>query len=448
MNRLTFHLLTSGAAFVLGNLMFLSSFYQSQQRILVSPYSTQQAIQIKDIPQPWQGLLRFGGSAIALSGAICGGLKLKTLIVDKSTSTSSNSNYDYDYEPDLMPNSLPQWDESLSSQMSLQIDSPPPPLPSPPAAPPPSAPQPNGLASSPSPKLDLLGEVAEYLVSQNGGHLLLSATTGSGKTSTILALMERIISIQPDTVFHVVDPKGTIWGGLPKENIIGVNLKKPDDAIQNVLELFEKIKEELETRKTIRQAKTEAGEEYKISPIILIIDEYLALLQAARGCATRGLDNVISKILETFAFFTREDNIKIAIISQSHLVSQLGFNTAARFQFALLCLAIGANSQSLKPAIMALSSDEFKNTNLLQEFYRLAAKFPNRPVAFSSLGATGRVELLPDLTGIKMRRIFSPPPPAAPPEPIPEPEPGGLTYLKTWALEQGLLIENKEDSNG
>ncbi|MBD3821513.1 MAG: hypothetical protein IE914_04555, partial [Thiotrichales bacterium] len=289
--------------------------------------------------------------------------------------------------------------------------------------------------------LDLLGEIAEYLVSQNGGHLLLPATTGSGKTSTILALMERMIKIQPDTEFHVIDPKGTIWGGL-KENIIEIDLVNPSVGIQDVLELFENLKRQLQLRKRIRKARIEAGQDYKINPVIVIIDEYLALLQAARECPGKNLDNLISKTVETLAFFAREDNIKLVIISQSHLVSQLGFNTAARNQFALLCQGIGANSQSFKPVVMALSSDEFKNTNLLQQFYRLTTKFPDRPVAFSSLGANGRVELLPDLSDIKMRRIFAPP--SKPLEP--EPEPGGMTYLKTWLEKNGISME--EPNNG
>ena len=444
MNKAT-QLLASGAAFIVGNIMFSGSFYQFQQRILVSPYSTQQAIQVKDVPQPYRGLLQFGGSAIALSSAIFGGLKVKKVIMEKPNYQPPIPEFSPESSlesPELEWNeSPPGWNESalVSPQTLLQSDSPPR--------------TPNPLQSMSSPPPDLLGEVAEYLVSQNGGHLLLPATTGSGKTSTILALMERMVLIQPDTVFHVIDPKGTIWGGLDQKNIIEIDLVNPNDGIQNVLELFENLKQELQLRKRIRKARVEAGQDYKINPIIVIIDEYLALLQAARECSTRRLEELISRTLETLAFFAREDNIKLVIISQSHLVSQLGFNTAARNQFALLCQGIGANSQSFKPIVMALSSDEFKNTNLLQQFYRLAAKFPNRPVAFSSLGATGRVEVLPDLTGIKMRRIFSPPPPASEsemPEPeMPEPEvtePGGLTYLKTWLTENGISMEDL--SNG
>lgn len=419
MNKFHLCFLASGLCAIGGGAMFFHSFHQTKEQALVSPYSTQQIVITKDVSEPWKSLLRFGGASLSLIGGTVAAVygieqNRKPPVAIPQSLPYSPSLDGYSPSPLAMPTPVPQVQRQTTT----------PPV-SPMAAP----------VASPQPATtsDVLTETAMFLAKTAfGGHLLFASTTGTGKTSSVLRMMELIHQEYPSAEFLVIDPKGTVWGGLDKAKIVDINLGQPLEGIEKTLDILNDLMAQLEVRKRQRKAAVEAGAEYEPTPLILILDEYPFLLKAAKDCGGVYRQEIINKI-ESLAFMGREDNIKLLIVSQSPYVNQLGFDGSVRTQFGIIAQGLGINAKSLKPVTDAMQ-DSGCLPQTISQFRLLCGRNPEHPIIFSSIG--NRVELAPDLRYIKQKLIFTQPLPEMPEPEVAATEVDALAYLKQF--EQSL----------
>lgn len=420
MNKSHLCFLASSLCAVGGSAMFFHSFHQSKEQALASPYSTQQVVITKDVSEPWKSLLRFGGASLSLVGgtaaAVCGiEQNRKPSVVMPQSLPYSPSLDGYSPPPLAMPTPVPQVQRQTVNPPGI----------SPMAAP--------VASSQPATAPDVLAETAMFLAKTAfGGHLLFASTTGTGKTSSVLRMMELIHQEYPLADFLVVDPKGTTWGGLDKAKIVDINLGQPLEGIEKTLDILNDLMSQLEVRKRQRKAAVEAGVAYDPTPLILILDEYPFLLKAAKDCGGAYRQEIINKI-ESLAFMGREDNIKLLIVSQSPYVNQLGFDGSVRTQFGVIAQGLGINAKSLKPVTDAMQ-DSGCLPQTISQFRLLCSRHPEHPIIFSSIG--NRVELAPDLRYVKQKTIFTQPLPVMPEPEVAATEVDALAYLKQF--EQSL----------
>jgi hypothetical protein len=154
----------------------------------------------------------------------------------------------------------------------------------------------------------------------------------------------------------------------------------------------------------------QSGQVYEPSPYILILDEWPALLKAAKDCdLTSGTKHrqTIIQLAETLAFVGLEDKIFLWIVSQSPYVSQLGFDGSVSAQFCTFAIGRGFNMKSIevcKKAIERSTSDESQKAQLFAKLKKLTEARPYHPVCFSSAG--GQIAYAPDLKDIQRQQLF------------------------------------------
>jgi hypothetical protein len=271
------------------------------------------------------------------------------------------------------------------------------------------------------PELNLVQQAAVFGCGQNSDnikvHLLIPAITQSGKTSTLCGMIREVVQICPDVIWHGVDPKGSVFLGLERlchadgfPVIVSIDLDKPSVGVSMAVELLRRAIAEQTQRKKQRQKAMQSGQVYEPSPYILILDEWPALLKAAKDCdLTSGTKHrqTIIQLAETLAFVGLEDKIFLWIVSQSPYVSQLGFDSSVSAQFCTFAIGRGFNMKSIevcKKAIERSTSDDAQKAQLFAKLKKLTAARPYHPVCFSSAG--GQIGYAPDLTDIQRQQLF------------------------------------------
>ncbi|MCT7981453.1 type IV secretory system conjugative DNA transfer family protein [Laspinema olomoucense] len=271
------------------------------------------------------------------------------------------------------------------------------------------------------PELNLVRQAAVFGCGQNSDnikvHLLIPAITQSGKTSTLCGMIREVVQICPDVIWHGVDPKGSVFLGLERlchadgfPVIVSIDLDKPSVGVSMAVELLRRAIGEQTQRKKQRQKAMQSGQVYDPSPYVLILDEWPALLKAAKDCdLTSGTKHrqTIIQLAETLAFVGLEDKIFLWIVSQSPYVSQLGFDGSVSAQFCTFAIGRGFNMKSIevcKKAIERSTSDDAQKVQLFAKLKKLSEARPYHPVCFSSAG--GQIGYAPDLTDIQRQQLF------------------------------------------
>lgn len=217
---------------------------------------------------------------------------------------------------------------------------------------------------STSKKRDVLDDLAEYR-----GHLLLSCRTQSGKTSTMLGIADRKIDRFGYANFTVVDPKGTVWGGLENEmggdnkpRVVRLDLDSPS-TILLLKEKLEWIFSLRAHRQKQRTQLTAEGKPYAPRDEIFLIDELPSTLKLAkdwddiqaenaeRGERPPSIYKWLIRKLETLIFTAAEDRIFIWLICQTHKVGQIGLDTGTRDNMGVWSQGRGGNFVSIEAAI-------------------------------------------------------------------------------------------------
>ncbi|MCT7957245.1 hypothetical protein [Laspinema palackyanum] len=276
-------------------------------------------------------------------------------------------------------------------------------------------------AQGEQPEINLVQQAAVFGCGQNSDnikvHLLIPAITQSGKTSTLCGMIREVSQICPDVIWHGVDPKGSVFLGLERlchsdgfPVIVGIDLDKPNVGVSMTVELLRRALSEQTQRKKARQRAMQTGQVYDPSPYIVILDEWPAILKAAKDCdLTSGTKHrsTIVQLAETLAFVGLEDKIFLWIVSQSPYVSQLGFDGSVSAQFCTFAIGRGYNMKSIevcKKAIERSTSDEAQKAQLFAKLKKLSEARPSHPVCFSSAG--GLIAYAPDLKDIQRQQLF------------------------------------------
>jgi hypothetical protein len=272
---------------------------------------------------------------------------------------------------------------------------------------------------------DVLDDLAEYR-----GHLLLSCRTQSGKTSTVLGVADRKIQRFGYANFTVVDPKGTVWGGL--ESITGGDNKtrviRPDlDEPSTILQLKSKLEYLLALRSHRQKARNQATEQGTYTPPrdeIFLIDEFPAILKLAKDWDDEQMENSergekppslykwLIRKLETLIFAGAEDCIFIWLVAQTHKVSQIGLDTGTRDNMGVWSQGRGGNFVSVEAAIADawLIPGKGDRDRMVRDFGQLKQQ-SDIPVFYTNIGGhqMGRLVGLHDIKRKQIWAAQSPP---------------------------------------
>ncbi|MCT7971133.1 type IV secretory system conjugative DNA transfer family protein [Laspinema olomoucense] len=281
----------------------------------------------------------------------------------------------------------------------------------------------SGYASTnpkkPSKEPNLLQEAALYGAGLNPnkikGHLLIPATTQSGKTSTICGMIREVAQVCPDVIWNGVDPKGSVFLGLERLShpdgfpvIVSVELDNPNPGIMNTITLLRRALSEQTRRKKIRQKARQTRQPYNPIPYIVILDEWPTLLKAAKDSDPKALKEII-RLAETLTFVGLEDGIYVWIIAQSPFVKQLGFDVSVSAQLTTFTIARAFNPKSIELCHQSINraiGDKNRRLKLFAQLNTMGQQRPYHPILFFS--ARNEMYYAPDLADIQEQLIFHP----------------------------------------
>ena len=227
--------------------------------------------------------------------------------------------------------------------------------------------------------------VQETIEQVTPGHLFLACKTGSGKSTTIKALIRTFCEQTKESVeFVIVDPKGSQWLGLDV-------LRITDKNTSELLALANAIKSELDRRIELREQGILSE-----SRLIFVLDEFVTLLLYAEHA---GIKKDLLKVLNLILALGREDKVNLWVIGQSHLVQDSGFNTAMRGNFEIYSQGMPGNLESVRRMIAdrSILPDNDRAGELSQSLEKYENEKGQSPVMFSSRYG-GKLFQLPDLT--------------------------------------------------
>jgi hypothetical protein len=187
--------------------------------------------------------------------------------------------------------------------------------PSPPPSPPPAS-QPATPAATPDPPVvegwkpvPLDTSLPQYLASQI--HILLSATTGSGKTHLLQCLCAILANRGDELV--ICDPKGSRWGQLSP---VVTRMKSGVDYVMVIRDL----EAELERRFELNQAGRPVG-----NHIWAVFDEWM-LLKGKCSAMEGSVKSAMEQRLLSLIAAGRELNMHLIMVNQSHLLGDLSLS--------------------------------------------------------------------------------------------------------------------------
>jgi energy-coupling factor transporter ATP-binding protein EcfA2 len=187
--------------------------------------------------------------------------------------------------------------------------------PSPPPSPPPAS-QPATPAATPDPPVvegwkpvPLDTSLPQYLASQI--HILLSATTGSGKTHLLQCLCAILANRGDELV--ICDPKGSRWGQLSP---VVTRMKSGVDYVMVIRDL----EAELERRFELNQANRPVG-----NHIWAVFDEWM-LLKGKCSAMEGSVKSAMEQRLLSLIAAGRELNMHLIMVNQSHLLGDLSLS--------------------------------------------------------------------------------------------------------------------------
>ncbi|MCT7992544.1 type IV secretory system conjugative DNA transfer family protein [Laspinema olomoucense] len=278
---------------------------------------------------------------------------------------------------------------------------------------------PSKPTKKPSKEPNLLKEAALYGSGLNlnkiKGHLLIPATTQSGKTSTLCGMIREVVQVCPDVIWNGVDPKGSVFLGLERLShpdgfpvIVSVELDNPYQGIMNTITLLRRAMSEQTNRKRIRQKARQTRQPYNPTPYVVILDEWPTLLKAAKDCDPKAQRTII-QLAESLAFVGLEDNIFLWIIAQSPFVKQLGFDVSVSAQLTTFAIGRAFNPKSIELCRQSINrslSDKNQRLKLFHQLNTMGEAHPYHPIFFFS--SRNQMSYAPDLSNIQEQLIFHP----------------------------------------
>jgi energy-coupling factor transporter ATP-binding protein EcfA2 len=248
---------------------------------------------------------------------------------------------------------------------------------------------------------DIIGEIAATDL-----HILIATKTGAGKSTTLKAVIHRILKDNSAAKFTIIDPKTTDWLGLQRSSNCVTYLEQDttSEQLDAALRAIEKTFDLLQARKNAKQqALKNDGEIPKFASQYLIIDEWFSVYDSVKR---QKRDDAFMEPLNQIVAQGRELKVHLILVGQSHLCGEIGFSTAMRRSFAVLAQGrMGKNCDVGYEPITATIEDPnmFRNkserealTERLQSAILIAQKDGDRPVLLTTMGIA-KIALLPDL---------------------------------------------------
>ena len=248
---------------------------------------------------------------------------------------------------------------------------------------------------------DIIGEITKTTL-----HILIATKSGAGKSTTLKAIIKRLMTDKPEATFNIVDPKTTDWFGLQQTTdiVTYLNQDAPSEQLDAALEAINKTYSKLRARrKAVQKALREGNSIPKFSQHYLILDEwYKVYADIAR---LKRVDEFAEPLGEIISM-GRELGIQLILVSISHLCGEIGFSGPARECFSVLAQGrVGENNDvGYAPIVRALKDsylfqDKAQRSLLEQQLNQaiaMAKKEGDRPVMLITMGIP-RIALGPDL---------------------------------------------------
>jgi hypothetical protein len=253
--------------------------------------------------------------------------------------------------------------------------------------------------------------------------LIICSPPGTGKTSTIRAVICEIFKQDPAAELHIVDRKngaGALsgrWMGL--EKIPGV-VVAPDKHLELLLDECEAVAEIVDKRRNM--SKSEVAKQHNVW---LILDDYLAMYERSKSLARIvPKDSPLKMRLASYhadlcdiAYDGRELKVRVVMLTHSPNCEDLGLSGGKKRSFAFFVLGFldktqgqradggfGAISAALaQPSIFPNIADRDK---LQKDFEKisLASVDQGRPMFLTTMGVP-RLGLMPNLSWTETHQL-------------------------------------------
>lgn len=283
-------------------------------------------------------------------------------------------------------------------------------------------PQPVAIAKPPQPEVDIYEDdrpiaVTEYSkgvftgdiigeITKTSLHILIATKSGAGKSTTLKAIVQRLMSDKPEATFNIVDPKTTNWFGLQETTDIvtylgsGSASEQLDTAIDAINKTYWKLKQ----RKEAKQSALKKGlPEPKFAQHYLVLDEWYKVFADIKRLKRE--DEFFEPLGEIISL-GREMGVQLILVSVSHLCKEIGFSGPVRECFSILAQGrVGENNDvGYAPITRALNDaylfQDRQQSGLLQQqlaqAIAMAKKQGDRPVLLTTMGIP-KIALMPDL---------------------------------------------------
>ena len=258
---------------------------------------------------------------------------------------------------------------------------------------------------------DIIGEITKTTL-----HILIATKSGAGKSTTLKAIIKRLMTDKPEATFNIVDPKTTDWFGLQQTTdiVTYLNQDTPSEQLDAALEAINKTYSKLRARrKAVQKALREGNSIPKFSQHYLILDEWYKVY--ADIVRLKRVDEFAEPLGEIISM-GRELGIQLILVSISHLCGEIGFSGPARECFSVLAQGrVGENNDvGYAPIVRALKDSYlFQNKaqrslleQQLNQAIAMAKKEGDRPVMLITMGIP-RIALGPDLKHLNGFRFDS-----------------------------------------
>jgi hypothetical protein len=206
------------------------------------------------------------------------------------------------------PKALPPLETEGESPAKAKSQPSPPPSPPPPSQPATPAPAPEPVVEGWKP-VPLATSLPQYLASQI--HILLSATTGSGKTHLLQCLCAILANRGDELV--ICDPKGSRWGQLTPV------VARMDSGVDYVM-VIRDLEAELRRRSKLNQEGRPVG-----NHVWVVFDEW-TLLKGRCSTMEGSVRAAMEQRLLSLITAGRELNMHLLMVNQSHLLGDLSLS--------------------------------------------------------------------------------------------------------------------------
>lgn len=246
--------------------------------------------------------------------------------------------------------------------------------------------------------------------------VILCSPPGTGKTSTIRAVIRAIFELSPQSELHIVDRKNGSgkksgrWMGLEKiDGVVVAPTSRDLSLLTKKINLVAGIVE--------KRRKMSVQEVAQQHDVWLILDDYLAMHETAKLVLAK--EEVTSNHvgLCDIAFDGRELKVRVVIITHSPNCEDLGFSGGQKRSFAFFVLGFldvsqgkradggfGAISAALAQiTIFPNKSDRDKLQATFDDICRASIEH-SRPMFLTTMG-TPRLGLMPDLGWTKTYQL-------------------------------------------